>query len=248
MRQLLQKDIDAGRIFGPISKSEVESIFPFGFNQCPLSVVPKKDVEFGRITTNPSYGLAENYPNYNVWDILAGKAGFNQSVCLSPLKLPTIFDVVKMAFEGQVLLGADVKSAFRNLRWNPKFWQFFTYHLDSEFFVDMALFYGPSNGPQDFSKVSVELLAASVRNFNQFILKPTDPHPVEATVYIDDVVATSHSAQNLERFRAYIDHMWPEVSNLQFDSRKDQGPSTQLEILGFIINSKNRTVSVPPKK
>ena len=151
-------------------------------------------------------------------------------------KLPTvdtIIDQVKALGRGCKLYKVDISRAFRHVKLDP-----FEYDLlglrHDRYYVDTCLLFGYRNGSALFQRLSDAVRHIMCqRNY-------------DVINYIDDIVGVDLPSKIDASFDALC-HLLPELG-FQISKKKLEPPTTALNCLGIMIDTKTFTMSIPPAK
>ena len=152
------------------------------------------------------------------------------------LKLPTvdtIIDQVKALGRGCKLYKVDLSRAFRHVKLDPFEYDLLGLHHD-RYYVDTCLPFGYRNGSALFQRLS-DAVRHIMRQRNYDVIN-----------YIDDILGIDLPSKIDASFDALC-HLLPELG-FQISKKKLEPPTTALNCLGIMIDTKTFTMSIPPAK
>ena len=152
------------------------------------------------------------------------------------LKLPTvdtIIDQVKALRRGCKLYKVDISRTFRHVKLDP-----FEYDLlglrHDRYYVDTCLPFGYRNGSALFQRLS-DAVHHIMHQRNYDVIN-----------YIDDILGVDLPSKIDASFDALC-HLLPELG-FQISKKKLEPPTTALNCLGIMIDTKTFIMSIPPAK
>ena len=218
--QFIQEELDHDALLGPF-----EQIPHPAFTWSPLMTRPKGTGR--RIILDLSYG-----------DYSLNKATNRECFDGKPftLKLPSldhlISDLEKYGPDAR-LFKLDISRAFRNVRVDPADAIHLGVMWQNKYYIDKNLAFGAVHGTAIFERIS---------NLIRFILAKQG---FKVLNYIDDIYAVCHK----DTAQAAYDTLISVVKNigLPINISKLFPPSTELSILGIVVNVNTRTFSIPTR-
>ena len=219
----LQKESSEGRIFGPFSPCEVPHVH---INK--LKAIPKRHQPGQwRVITNLSYPEGSSVND-----------SIDSSLC--SVKYITVEQVAKRAFslgKGSRIAKIDIKAAYRLIPVSPHDRRFLGMEWNNGIYVDGMLPFGVRSAPKIFSAVAdaVEWCVAK-ENVNNIY------H------YLDDFVVigppnSEDCASSLQKLKSVCEDL-----GIPLASEKEAGPSTNIEFLGFVIDTVKQELQLPKDK
>ena len=152
------------------------------------------------------------------------------------LKLPTIdtvIDQIKALGKGCMLYKVDISRAFRHVKLDPIDYDLLGLRHDRHF-LDTCLLFGYRNGSAIFQCIS-DAVRHMMRRRHFDVIN-----------YIDDILGIDVPS----KIDASFDTLRQLLRDLGFDIslKKLEKPSTQLNCLGIVVNTKTFTLSIPSEK
>ena len=218
----LQKEIDAGRIVGPLTNAP----FP-DFRTSPIGIVPKKTPNEVRLIQHLSYPSGFSV-NDNIPDDCSTVhyATINQAV-----------KIVQRLGVGCFMAKTDIKSAFRIIPIHPQDYSLLGIKWADKYYFDRCLPMGCSSSCAIFETFSTALEWLSLHKLR-----------ASAVLHIlDDFLFVAPSAEKCEadlaNFLRLCDYLGVPIAH-----EKTVQPRTTLEFAGITLDSVSQEARLPPDK
>ena len=219
IKAYLEEEISHGALIGP-------------FHSCPVN----------NLHISPM--MTREKPNASIIDLsfpqgLSVNAGVEKDIYLNTpfiLKLPaidTITGQVKALGRGCKLYKVDISRAFRHIKLDPSDYDLLGLRHD-DYYVDTCLPFGYRNGSVLFQHIS-----DAVRHIMR-------QHHFDVINYIDDILGIDVPSKIDASFDA-LRHLLGQLG-FQISQKKLYPPTTQLNCLGIVVDTKNFIVSIPVDK
>lgn len=224
LREILLKEIQAGRILGPFSGPPLPNT-----RLSPLGVVPKKN-ELGKICryrqiTHLSYPRGGHSINSNI-DPQKARVQYQ-----------SFDDAIRLCLNngpGCYLTKTDLKSAFRQLPVHPSDLHLLGIRLDGFWFIDSCIPFGLSIACKLFKNFSTALHWHVAKIISAAIIH-----------YLDDYLFGGKShvecGQKLQAFMDFCQELGFPVA-----ADKTAGPAQIMVFLGMTMDTVRQTIGIPP--
>ena len=223
VRTYLQEEISYKAILGPFEEPPLEHIHIY-----PFMTRDKPNSKNRRVIIDLSFPQGKSVNAGSVKD----------SYLNTPfvLKLPTIDHItnrVKLLGRGCMIYKIDIKRAFRHVKLDPKENDLLGLRQD-HWFLDTCQPFGFRHGSALF-----QCLSDAVRHMMR-------QRGYDITNYIDDILGIELPS----RVDASFDALGHLLSHLGFEISQNKlvKPSTCVNCLGILVDTKNFTLSIPPQK
>jgi len=223
----IMMEVEAGRLLGPFN------LPPFKNLQCsPIGVVEKKYSENNVKKFRTIYHLSYPYDD-----------AINDYICKDDYSLNyvTIDDavaIVQKLGKNCLMAKTDIKSAFRVIPIHPDYYELLGVYWDNKFYYDTCLCFGLRSAPKIFDDFSSML---------EWI--GTHRAGVSNLIHILDDFFTAGAANTSEchdnivnLVKLFVDIGVPLVAD------KTIGPTTQIQFMGILIDSKSQMCQLPADK
>ena len=225
------KYIDRGALYGPIRKT----VIPSDIFLSPIIVNWKK------------------YPNKVrvIWNGSAPKNGVSVNSLIPDsvrsCKYPSFKELIQLAYsvgKGGYLWVADLEDAYWRIPVHPKFHRLLGAEWLGKVFIYACLPFGLATAPRIFTQFGDILIW--ILHFQNPSLW-TDGNILLTKHYVDDFWGGSRNRQTAwKQYNSFLKLL--KNLNIPTSPNKVQSPSYIVTILGFVINTMTRTVSLDPKK
>jgi hypothetical protein len=216
---LILQEVSLGRMLGPFDPSHPP--FPH------IKISPINTVAKGADKWRLIHDLSSPH-----------KRSVNDGIC----KMPTQWQLIEHALQlivnrgtGCHLVKMDVKSAYRNLTVHPSDWSLFGIMIEKLLFIDTCMAFGSSSSGNIWERYAQAI---------QWMLHNKYSIPPSAR-WVDDflfILDTHDSVGMVGRIRAAFSEL-----GIPLDMSKEEGPSTDLVYIGYLLNTETMTVSLAPK-
>ena len=216
----IQKEIRAGRIFGPL-----ESL-PKEFHCAPLGLVPKKQENEYRVIHDLSYP-----PGQSVNDHIPPEH--------TAVSYDSVYDAIYMLAsigDGSFMSKTDIQKAFRIIPINPEDQHLFCFEWDNKWYMDLAMQMGCSSSCQIFQTFSYAIKWIAENKLQ-----------IHNVSYLDDFLLGSESKTSGQKDLDRFIEMCTDIG-IPISKEKTFSPSKVMTFLGIEIDTEKRQVRLPLDK
>ena len=160
----------------------------------------------------------------------------NAKIHCKRFKLPTIFMILHMIKQHNRLISLDLADAYSNLRFKNEHCSYLQFSFENRHFMYLVLLNGISSGPESF--------VATTRGIIRYLRKLG----LLIAIYIDNCILVAPSSDQLTRQRDKAIHTFRNCGFTVNVQKSHLSPTTQLEFLGFIIDTVAFTITVTDRK
>jgi len=218
----LKSEILLGRILGSFASLPISTL-----RISPIGLVPKTDGGF-RLISHLSHPEGNSVNSH----IDSGLCAVHYS------SLDSILEKIYDVGQGALLAKMDIKSAFRLLVLNPGDFDLMGIKFDSFYFIDKCLPMGCSISPKLFETFST---------FLQWVVEVKSGQK-SIDHYLDDFIFMgAEDTTNCELLMSTFQSICKELG-VPIASNKTVGPTTFLPFLGYMIDTVELMILIPPEK
>lgn len=221
VQNYLDRECKAGRLTGPFKLKDLPEI-----HCSPFGVIPKKGQDAWRLIVDLSSPKGRSV-NDGIREELASLTYVTvDEVCNKILKLG----------QGISMAKTDVKSAFRIVPIHPSDRGLLGLEWNGSLFVDTTLPFGLRSAPKIFNAIADAAQFISIQEGIQYM-----------THYLDDFLILGRTEEECGKNLALFQKVCNKLG-IPLAPEKTAGPSTVLEFLGIIIDTRNLTIRLPDRK
>jgi hypothetical protein len=222
----IQVEIEQQALVGPFEKQP----FVQWCHSSPLMTREKKGSDARRIITDMSWPIGHSVNAFIPKDSYQG-----QPTKTTLPTLQTILQKVRQFGKNSYMSGIDISRAYSQLRVDPLDWPLQGINWDDKFYVATSIQFGSRWG------------AYASQSTHQAICELLKSEGVEAAVYIDDYLLIHKSLLGAQQGFGRAKEL---LTDLGIDQaiHKEQPPTQVIHWIGYIINTIQMTVSIPPEK
>ena len=151
-------------------------------------------------------------------------------------KMETLASVLTLIRQGDWFASWDIRKGFFNIAIHPEMQKFFCFEFEGIRYMFTCLVMGLSVAPLMFSKV-MAVLVQLAREWG-----------IQVSFYIDDTLIRAHHEQKARRDTLRFGNLLQLAGFLLHEQKSVQEPTQVIHYLGFVINSRSMTVSLPDDK
>lgn len=224
--ELIQKELDKGFLIGPY-----DSVPFLNFRINPLGLAEHKYSMKKRLIVDLSSPHGDkDIPSLNS---LINKEDYS----LQYVKVDDAIRLIAKLGQGAWLMKTDISDAFKLLPIKPELWPYHGISWDNKFYFFVRLVFGSRSSPKIFDTLSEAICWIAKHKYGlDYIFHLLDDFLVVEPPHGD---ANSAMARLLTVFR---------LLNVPLALHKTQGPCTELEYLGVILDSRNMEARLPSDK
>ena len=219
----IQEELKHGAMLGPFDHK------PIPLHVSPLMTRDKPDSDTRRTIVDLSWPKGQSV-----------NSGVQKNKYLDTefiLNYPSVDDIVKRLIEmgpGSLLCKVDISRAFRQLKVDPRDINLLGLKLNS-YYIDQSVPFGYRHGSIFFEKVTDSI---------RYIMR-SHGFP-DLFNYVDDIIYCGIPSKIEPAFKFLVDLL--HHLGLDINPKKLVAPSTAMVCLGILVDTKTRTMSIPPEK
>ncbi len=151
-------------------------------------------------------------------------------------KMETLLKVLPLIREGDWFGSWDVRKGYYNVAVHPDFQRFFCFDLDGQRYMFKCLVMGISIAPFLFTK-----LMATIIRFARAA-------GIDVSFYLDDTLLRAAAYEIAFRDLRVLGQLFQLAGFLLHEDKSVYEPTQEIKYLGFLINSRSMTISLPVEK
>ena len=223
VQHYLQEELDYGAILGPFQSK------PINLHVSPFMTRDKPDSKWRRAIVDLSWPVGASV-----------NAGVQKDTYLNSkfaLTYPSVDHIVQRILQlgpGSLIYKIDISRAFRQLKVDPGDIDLLGLKL-GDYYIDQSVPFGFRHGSFFFEKVTDSI--RFIMNKNGF---------PDLYNYVDDLLYCGLPS-NIHKSFAFLSNLLHQLG-LKVNPKKLVEPSTSVICLGILINTEDRTISIPPDK
>ena len=226
VQRFLDKEVALGAMLGPFP------VPPFGeWSQVsPLMTVEKKDSSARRVIIDLSFPLGLSVNSGVPKNLFQGKS--------RQYTLPTIHNLAELVISmgrGSLIWKADLERAYRQLRCDPLDYPLMGVRHQGKYYTDICPSFGCRGSSMSQQRVSEAVCHLMAR----------EGHAVLA--YVDDFCGIHSSPHRAQAAYAAFTAL-TKTLGLKLADDKCAPPSSRMEWLGFVFDTQEMTITLPPEK
>lgn len=160
----------------------------------------------------------------------------NKFIVQKHFKMESLQNAIHLIKEGDFMVTIDMKDAYFAIPIHTPHRKFLRFIWKNQVFQFAALPFGLSSAPRVFTKVLKPVIA----NMRE--------RGIRCLIYIDDLIIVASSVRECNEQARYAVQFLSELGFTVNMEKSHLVPKTQVEFLGFILDSKKMEVYLPPKK
>jgi len=160
----------------------------------------------------------------------------NSFLRLKKFKLDSLPLALRSVTPNCVFTKTDLKSGFSHVKVAHRFRKYLGFRWGDQNYHYRVLPFGLASSPYLFSK----MLLPAVQRLRQ--------EGVKIFVYVDDILIVADSAQQCWHQTLRLRQLLSSLGWVVREDKSSKTPSTEILFLGFLINSRSMTLSLPPGK
>lgn len=225
-KTLIESEVQKGFVIGPFNNIPFENfrISPIGIAEGKYSGKKRLIVDLSAPHEN------ETHPSLND---LVDKEEFS----LSYVTIDNAIDIIKRLGKGSWLCKTDIQDAFKLVPIREDLWPFYGIKWDNGYYFYKRLVFGSRSSPKIFDTLSTAICWILEHNYGIHNIL----HLLDDFLTIDTPDSLPH------RTMAILTQVFKQLG-VPLSSKKTEGPTTCLEYLGIILDTKQMQARLPAEK